>query len=245
MSYKFIIIVSGFLLFNSCKKESMCDCVKSTGKTNVIYHDVRDFNCITLSDKMDLYLTQGSEFEVKVEAGANLQRLIKTELDGETLKVFNNNRCNWVRGYKHKIKVYITAPNFKYLKNAGLGNMETLNTIVQDEISLRNENSGDIKLDLQVHQVFTSSHGNGDTYLSGNTDQLQSDYTGTNYLYTTGLTINNYVYLHSVSIGHAYIKAPENGLMEVIIDRAGDVHYTGNPSSIKFTQNGKGNLIRD
>lgn len=245
MRYSFIIILGCFLLFNSCKKESMCDCVKSTGKTNVIYHDVRDFNCITLSDKMDLYLTQGPEFEVKVEAGANLQRLIKTELDGETLKVFNNNRCNWVRGYKHKIKVYITAPNFKYLKNAGLGNIETLNTIVQDEISLRNENSGDFKLNLQVRQVLTSSHGNGDTYLSGYTDQLQSHFTGTNYLYTTDLTINSYVFLHSVSIGHAYIKAPENGLMEIIIDRGGDVHYTGNPSSIQYTKNGKGNLIRD
>lgn len=194
---------------------------------------------------MDLYLTQGPEFEVKVEAGENLQRLIKTELDGETLKVFNNNRCNWVRGYKHKIKVYITAPYFKYLKNAGLGNIETLNTIVQDEISLRNENSGDFRLDLNTLLVLTSSHGNGDTYLTGSTDMMESNYNGTNYLYASGLTIRNYVFLHSISIGHAYIRAPENGLMEVIIDRAGNIHYTGNPSTIQLTKNGKGELIRD
>lgn len=245
MRYNFIIIFYCFFLLISCKKESLCDCVKSTGKTNVIYHDVTDFNCIVLSDKMDLYLTQGPEFEVKVEAGANLQRLIKTELDGETLKVFNNNRCNWVRGYKHKINVYVTAPYFKYLKNGGLGNIETVNTIVQDEISLRNENSGDFKLNIKTRRIVTSSHGNGDTYLSGTTDLIESNYNGTNYLYASGLTINQYAFLHSISIGHAYINAPENGLMEIIIDRAGDIHYTGNPAVTKLTNNGKGQLIRD
>src|ERR1700741_2007308 len=117
-----LIIAVSFL---SCKKENMCDCVKSSGKTNIISHSVAGFNCITAKDKMDVYLTQGPEYEVKVEAGENLQRLIKVELDGETLKVFNNNRCNWVRGYKERIKIYITAPNFKYIKNMGLGTIES------------------------------------------------------------------------------------------------------------------------
>ncbi|MES2567670.1 MAG: head GIN domain-containing protein [Bacteroidota bacterium] len=223
----------------------MCDCVKSTRKTNVIYHDRKDFNCIFIRDKMDLFLTQGPEFEVRVEAGENLQRLIKTELDGETLKVFNNNRCNWVRGYNRKIRVYVTAPNFKYIQNAGLGTIESLNTIVQDEIKLRVENSGDLKLSVSMHKIVASAHGNGDLYLSGTTDILEDDYTGTNYLYANELTINDYVYLHSVSIGHAHINAPENGVMDIIIDRAGDVYYSGNPGAIHLTNNGKGDLIRE
>jgi len=245
MHYKLIILIFTIFLFNSCKRESMCDCVKSTGPTNVIYHNVKDFNCIYLRDKMDLYLTQGPVFEVRVEAGANLQRLIKTELDGETLKVFNNNRCNWVRGYKHDIKIYITAPYFKYLRHAGLGTIKSENTITQDHISIRTENSGDYRLALNTGTVTCSAHGNGDTYLSGYTDRLETDYTGTNYFYASNLTINGYAYLHSVSLGHAHIKAPENGLMDIIIDKAGNVYYTGNPSTIHLTRNNKGDLIKE
>ena len=85
----------------SCKRENLCDCLTSTGPTNVIYRNVKNFNSIVLEDKMDLFLTQGPNYEVRVEAGANMQRLIKTELDGETLKVMNDNTCNWVRGYNH------------------------------------------------------------------------------------------------------------------------------------------------
>ena len=245
MHYKLLIIICWLFLFNSCKKESMCDCVKSSGPTNVIYHDLKDFKCIYLTDKMDLFLTQGTKFEVKVEAGENLQRLIKTELDGETLKVFNNNKCNWVRGYKHKIKIYVTAPYFKYLRHGGLGTIETLNTIVQDTISLRTENSGDFRLDLNTYKITGSAHGNGDMYLTGTTDRLESDFTGTNYLYSYGLKVNSYIYLHSVSIGHAFINAPENGLMDIVLDRAGNVFYKGNPTTINLTRNNKGNLIKE
>jgi hypothetical protein len=166
-------------------------------------------------------------------------------LEGETLNVFNTNRCNWVRGYKHKINIYVTAPHFKYLKNAGLGTISSTGTIVQDEISLRAENSGDFRLDVNTTRVVCSAHGNGDTYLTGITKRLESDYTGTNYLYAYGLTITDYVYLHSVSIGHAQINAPDNGLMDIVIDRTGNIYYKGNPATINLTLNNKGNLIKE
>ncbi len=241
------ILVYCFILMClfSCKKENLCDCVKTTGSHKVEYRSLQNFRCIYLKDKMDLYITQDSSYEVRVEAGSNLMGLIKTELDGETLKVFNNNRCNWVRGYKHKINVYVSAPYFKHLKNEGLGTIKSTNTITQDEISIRVENSGDVNLDVNANTVICSSHGNGDTYLSGTTHNLQSDYNGTNYLYAYGLTITNYVYLHSVSIGHAYINAPNNGLMDIQIDRAGNIFYKGNPSTINLTQKGKGRLIQE
>jgi len=245
MRHRFVIFIFCFSMLVSCKKENWCDCVKSTGKTNTIYHDVAGFNCIYLKDKMDLYLTQGPNFEVRVEAGANLQNLIKAELDGETLKVVNNNRCNWVRGYKHKISVYITAPYFKYIRHGGLGVIESVGTIVQDEISLRAENSGDFKLDVNMNRVVCSAHGNGDTYLTGTTKRLESDYTGTNYLYANGLEIKDYVYLHSVTIGHTYINAPESGTMDIVIDRSGNVYYKGNPAIINLVRNDQGDLIKE
>ena len=82
-------------------------------------------------------------------------------------------------------------------------------------------------------------------YLTGATDRLESDYTGTNYLYAKGLKILNYVYLHSVTIGQTYINAPENGLMDIVLDRAGNIYYTGNPATINLKKNSKGNLIKE
>ena len=69
-----------------------------------------------------------------------------------------------------KIKLYITAPYFKHIKNIGLGTIENLGTITQDEINIRIENSGDVKLNLDTKRVTGSVHGNGDLYLTGTTN---------------------------------------------------------------------------
>jgi hypothetical protein len=236
-----LLLLAGMI---SCKKENLCDCVKSTGPGNVIYHDVKGFTCIDIKDKINVFLTQGSEFEVRVEAGRNLQPLIKVELRGDTLSVFNTNRCNWVRGYKHHIDVYITAPYFKHILNSGVGPITTLNTIVQDTLMCKTGNSGEIRLDANVDVMVCSAHGNGDIYLSGTTNNLQNDYTGTNYLYANDLVVTSYIYLHSVSIGHAYVNAPPNGLMDIVMDRAGNIYYKGNPARINLVKNDKGELIQ-
>ncbi|MBI3520767.1 MAG: DUF2807 domain-containing protein, partial [Bacteroidetes bacterium] len=106
------------------------------------------------------------------------------------------------------------------------------------------ENSGDFRLDLNTYRVVCSTHGNGDTYLTGVTDRLEGYYYGTNYLYAYGLSIKSYVFLDSYSIGHVYINAPENGTMDIIIDKAGNVYYRGNPATINLTRNNKGDLIK-
>lgn len=228
----------------SCKKENRCDCIKSTGTTTTTYRNVADFTSISIENKMDIYLTQDSTFEIKVEAGSNLQSLIKTERDGETLKVFNNNKCNWVRGYNHTIKVYITAPYFKHILHYGLGTIKTNNTITQDTLICTTRNSGDIKLNINTTTILCSAHGNGDIYLSGKTARLDHDYTGTNFLYAYDLIVTNYLYLHNLTIGKTFINAPENGLMDIILEEAGNVYYKGNPSHINLTRIGKGNLIK-
>lgn len=245
MHYKLYICFLLMVGLLACKKENLCDCVKSTGPENVIYHDVQNFTCVSVKDKINVFLTQGNTYEVKVEAGRNLQPLIKADIKGDTLRIYNLNRCNWVRGYKHEINVYITAPKYNYILHNGVGTVKTLNRLVQDTLGCRTNNSGDLKLDVDIGVIMSSAHGNGDIYLSGAVNNLQNDYTGTNYLYARDLEVRQYIYLHSVSIGHAYVNAPPNGLMDIELDRAGNIYYTGNPSHINLKKNGKGDLIRE
>ncbi len=237
-------IVLGFALF-SCKKENCFDCIKSTGKIITQERNLNSFKSIFIEDKIDVYITQDSIFKVEVEAGKNLQSLIKTKVDGETLRIQNDNKCNWVRGYKHSIKVFIHAPYFKYIENAGVGTIESLNMITQNEISVRTSNSGDLNLKVNTDKIMISTHGNGDIYLTGNTIKLESSCVGTNFLYASDLIISNYAYLYTSSIVNSYVTAPENGLMDVQIARDGNVYYKGNPSQINLNRIGKGDLIKE
>lgn len=223
----------------------MFDIVKTTGKIVIQKRDVSGFNTIYLEDKIDLYITQGSTFKVEVEAGSNLQSLIKTELDGETLKIHNNNKQNWVRGYKHRIKVYISAPYFKYIDNHGVGTIESINTITQNEVSIRGGNTGDLKIKVNCNEINCRSHGNGNIYVSGFTKRLVGDFNGTNFLYARDLEIAEFVYINSNSIGSSYINSPNNGPMDIRLNKDGNVYYKGNPTYIDLSRIGKGNLIKE
>lgn len=223
----------------------MCDCVKTTGSIVTEKRDVPNFSCVYVEDKIDVYVYQGPVCDVQVEAGEHLQSLIKTEVDGETLKVVNNNKCNWVRGYKHVIRVYVTAPYYKHIGNNGVGDIETPYPITQDTLRCKTYSSGDIHLNLYCGAILCSTHGNGDIYLKGTVDQLMNDYAGTNFLYAKDLKVNDYVYLHSNSLGNAYINAPDNGLMDIRLESSGSVYYSGNPNTIHLTRGGKGDLVKD
>lgn len=244
MTNKLVYIFAALILL-SCKKENATDCFKSNGDMASEYRSTAFFNEIKVYDKIDLNVYQGQEFNVEVQAGENLFRNIKTTVDGNILTIKNLNKCNFVRGYKKRITVTVTLPHLNKVNNEGVGTVKIRN-LIQDSVFIRAENSGDIHVDGVFKKVITSSHGNGDIYLSGSCDSLYSYLFGTNFLKAQDFHVNKYIFIETISIGDATIRAPDNGKLECNIWRSGNVYYTGNPSVIRNLSDGsgKGRLIQ-
>ncbi len=131
------------------------------------------------------------------------------------------------------------------VENHGVGTTLFSEDFAQDTIHVLAENSGDIHLNGTFNQIKTSSHGNGDIYLNGICNTLFVYTYGTNLLKGEGLTVNNYVFVESISIGDCFINAPNGGKLEYNIWRNGNIYYKGNPAEINnFKGDGKGQLIK-
>ena len=235
------------LFFVSCKKENALDCFKSNGKEITETRDLGTFTIIKLHDKIDLNIFKGTEFKVDVVAGEHIIKNIKTTVSDGVLSIDNNNKCNFVRGYKRSVTVNITLPYIVRVESRGVGTIRFNDVFSQDTIQLLAENSGDIYLNGTFNQITTSSHGNGDIYLSGTCDRLYGYTFGTNLLLADKLTINTYVFVENISIGDCYINAPAGGKLEYNIWRSGNIYYRGNPLEINsFSKGvGKGQLIKE
>lgn len=209
--------------------------------------NVGAFEIVKVYDKIDLNIVQGAEYKVEVNAGGNLLTNIQTTVKDGILTIKNNNRCNFVRGYKKRITVNLTLPKIKKVDNEGVGTLRILDNFTQDTILVRAENSGDIHVNGTFKLLQTSSHGNGDIYLTGQCDRLFVYMFGTNFLNAQELLINNFIFIETISIGDARIKAPLNGILECNIWRSGNIYYTGNPASvINYSDgSGKGRLIKE
>lgn len=242
-SITYLILV---LFFVGCKKENALDCFKSTGAEVTETRDLGPFSYIKLYDNIDLNIIKGTEYKVDVVAGKHIIKNIKTTVTGDVLSIDNNNKCNFVRGYKRKVTINVTLPYIIKVESNGVGTIRFDQYYQQDTIQLRAENSGDIYLNGTFNEIKASSHGNGDIYLNGTCDRLYGYMNGTNMLQAENLIINSYVFLETLSIADCFISAPVNGPLECNIWRSGNIYYKGNPSVINNFSNGeaKGQLIK-
>jgi len=230
------------LLLFACNKPNSPDCFKKTGEQVSKTYTTENFTAVKLDANIEILVKKGSEHKVTLHGGKNVIEKISASVISGTLVIENNNHCNFVRGYKKKIRMEITAPYFAYLVSTALGEIHTDESVAQDTIICRSE-GGDFYIKGTYHEVRTSSHGSGNMYVLCKTSRLYTYMNGTNYLHANEAEIGEYVFIESASLGHAYVKAPENGTLEYHLHKSGNLYYSGNPSVIKGISNGTGVVV--
>lgn len=195
---------------------------------------------------MEVTIYQGSEFKIEITAGEHVIKNISSKISNEVLKLDNNNKCNFVRGYKKTIKVKITAPYLVQVTNYGVGPITIAEGFQQDKIFIKAENSGDTYMDGTFDEIRTSSHGNGDMYLKGVTKRLLVYSNGTNFTRAEDLVVSDYIFISTYSIGDAFLNLKTSATIDYYIWSEGNIYYQGNPASIKNLSeiNAKGKLIQ-
>jgi hypothetical protein len=222
----------------------MFDLVKLSGPVITRTREVPNFHSINIKDKIELYLTQGPFYEVKVEAGKNFHINIKTDVKDSVLFISNENKGMSLKNPKKKIKVYITMPKVKQIESHGVGVTTFTNRFVQDSLTLRLFLSGDIHANMDVDVFQTVSHGNGDVYAEGYANHCTNYTNGTNFIYEQDLIVKDYIYVETFTVGHCYINAPVNGPIEGHIWSKGNVYYKGDPTAISVVSHSSGSLIK-
>lgn len=239
----FLILFSFLLLTLSCKNTP--DCFKSTGKiTTELRTPALRFHKIQLRDRIDLFISIDTFYQIEVIAGKNLLPKIVTEVHDHTLFIWNANTCNVVRDTEKRIQVHITMPSLESIDHLGYGDIVCEDTLTVDSLNVHNEGNGDIHLKLNTRVFYGDSYAVGDLYLQGKTEYFYYHMNGTNYLRAKDLTVNNYAYLSHYGIADAYIRI--RGGFEGEIKGSGNVHYYGIPFlPPNFALLGKGRLIQE
>lgn len=233
------------ILFFSCKKENACDCFKGRGapisETRII---TSAFNTLQTFDKVDVYYIQDTTANnciVKVVTGKNLASNVTTEVVNGVLQIKDNNKCNFVRS-DNSVTVYVTAPHITHLIQDGVGNMYSGNTIIEDTISYNVNNSGDIHLNLNVKWVYGRLYGVGDVYLNGNAKYHLTNGVGECFVNAQNLLVSNYCFIDYKSTGEARLNI--TGELDAVVRYTGNIYYYGNPTVVKKSGDGSGQLIK-
>lgn len=231
-----------FFLLTACKKESLFDCLKGSGKTITEERIVDDFTKIEVKNIFNIYLLQDTITKVRIKGGKNLLPLITTKVKNGTLFLDDENTCRWSRDYE-RIEMYITVHHLDEITLSEPCYISSKDTIYGDNIeilALAYMNEGDLHLHYN-YIYFVSSHtAGGKLTLAGNVNRAKIVTFNSIHVDAIHL-VSSHAELYSKSIGDIYIYCTEKLYAEIL--NSGNIYYKGNPAHTDSIITGEGQLI--
>jgi hypothetical protein len=139
-----------------------------TGDGNVVkeVRNVSDFTGIKVSSGIDVYLTQGQNTEVILEADQNLHEWITTEVVGSILHIKSEKN---IRMAESKI-VWVSCPVINLIDISSAGDVIGENMIITDKMDIDMSSAGDLDaydLLTESADVSVSSAGHANVFVTG------------------------------------------------------------------------------
>jgi hypothetical protein len=172
------------------------------------------FTGVKVSSGIDVYLKQGNNEAVSVEADENLQEYILTEVRNGVLNVYTEYN---IRSAERK-RVYVTMKEVKSVSSTSAGDVYGESLINGDKLELSASSAGDIKLDVKVNKADIDISSSGDITLTGDADISVS------------------------SAGDADVNVSEK--ITARASSAGDINYKGDPKYVDAHSSSAGGIHR-
>jgi hypothetical protein len=237
-----IALMHFIILMNSCNKENAPDCFQHAGETKTVRRDVGNWTSIELRDYLQIELIDSAQQFVEIEGPGNLLNDITSTVDNGKLLIRNENTCNFVRSFRHRIHVQIYSPEFKDIQNYCTGDIKSINKLISGVIKIDNRDAaGRIELEVETDTITIASHtGVCDVLISGKSQITNLFNQGVGIvdarlLNTTDAFVNN------SSINDVFVNS--NGYFYAHIAYSGNIYYSGAPNHIDSDISGRGKII--
>jgi len=224
------------LALPSCIIDGWNQGISGNGKVVEEVRDIDGFTGVKVSSGIDVYLSQGNNFEVKVEADENLHEVILTELEGKML-VVKTERVN-IRNAKSK-KVHVTLPELTALKISSAGDCVGQTLFTCDDLNLSISSAGDLTLEVEAGRIDLDISSSGDADISGTADEFNAELSSAGDLNAFDLVAGK-VDVSVSSAGNARVHATEEISMNA--SSAGNINYRGDARVMHSQSSSAGNI---
>lgn len=126
-----------------------------------------DFTVISAAEGMDVFVTQGENTDIVVEADENIQELIGTDIRNGELHIHAIENIG-----RATRKIYVTVPEVTGLHASSGADLVIRGVLEVDRIRVDASSGADIHAELSADEVSASCSSGADIHLSGRTNLL-------------------------------------------------------------------------
>jgi uncharacterized protein YxeA len=234
-SVRFLIAAIVVLSISACTNAQFRNTVHGNGNVVKKERKTEDFTGVKVSTGIDVYLKQGNNMSVTVEADENLHEYIITEVRDGILNIYTDAN---IRDAERK-RVYITMKDVNSVRTTSAGDVIGETPVKTDRLELSASSAGDIKLEITANEIKINISSSGNMTLTGEADILKADLSSAGDLNAFNLKVRE-ADISASSAGDADINVTEK--ITARASSAGDINYMGNPKYIDSHSSSAGGI---
>jgi hypothetical protein len=207
---------------------------------NAEKRNVPGFTGISVSNAIDIYLTQGDEDGIAVSAAEiKFRDRIKTEVKDGILTIwYDNDGLHWGTGNK-KLKAYISFKNINKLRASGASDVFINGTLKAGDLDLKLSGASDMKGAVDIENLTAHISGASDMTVSGKVGSLQIDASGASDLKNYDLVVQT---CDAQASGASDIKITVEKELNASASGASDIYIKGNGVIKKMSRSGASSI---
>jgi hypothetical protein len=224
-SLKFLTAVIAILSISACTNGQFRKTVYGNNKVVTKERNAENFTGVRVSSGINVYLKQGNNVTISVEADENLHEYILTEVRDGILHVYTEVN---IRQAERK-RVYVTMKEVNSVRTSSAGDVIGETPIKCDKLELSASSAGNIKLEVNAKEIEADISSSGDITLTGEAEILNADLSSAGDLNAYDLKVSE-ADISVSSAGNAEINVSEK--LTARASSAGDINYQGSPKYI-------------
>lgn len=235
------LLLSLLFLLNGCKKDNG-KCLTTSGKSIKVKEKLAPFNSLFITDDINVRFEKSSVYEILIQAPENILPGVMREVSNQTLTLQNQNRCEFLRGYRDEVSVLVKAPYIDSVYFDGFGDVTINQKDTLKKFRFSNWGSaGEINLSVHCDQLNIGHHlGSADISVSGSCSIAEFFLGQYGFLRAENMDSDICLVSHD---GDGDISCRASKEFYAVISSYGNLLLYGNPTVKEVEITGEGELI--
>ncbi len=209
--------------------------IKGNGNVVKQERNVSDFSGVEVGGAFRVFLTQGDEEKLIVEADENLLAVIETKVKGGTLVIRTNET---IKDFK-ELNIYLTFKKLDEMEINGACHLTGENKFRFDDLEFDCSGASKVELKLSASSLEADISGASKVQLFGSTEKTNMDVSGASVLDAYEFEIAS---CNIEVSGAAIAKIIVGDELSAEVSGAAKLRYKGNPKLISHEVSGAGSM---
>ncbi|MEO7215877.1 MULTISPECIES: head GIN domain-containing protein [Mucilaginibacter] len=229
-----VALLSVSLLSSSCRRFRR---IHGSGKAATEKRTVVDFTKVDISGGLKVTLKQDSSSIVTITADDNLLKYIKTEVEGDKLRIYTTRNLD----SRTEMVISIGVKALSAVEASGAVEITSIGRITTGNLDLNLSGSTKLDMDISAADVHTEGSGSTELKLKGQAASHDVSLSGSGDIDALDFVVGKYR-IETSGASHCKINVLKD--LSVHTSGASEIEYRGSPSNVSSDKSGASSITK-